>query len=65
MKLKTHPRGYTFAEAAREFGYGVRALERAFARPRRDKKHLVVDTTSRPYRVTRNQMIAWMERNTI
>lgn len=57
-----HPRGMTFKEAAAEFGYNVRVLERAFARPRHDKRHLVVDTTARPYRIPRNEMLAWMER---
>ena len=61
---KENPRGLTLAEAAEEFGYTIRTLERAKELPRINPRHLPVDQTSRPYRVTRNAMRTWILKNT-
>lgn len=56
---KPHPRGMTIDEVAAEFGYHRATLERAII-----KRKLKADKTTKPYRITRNEVQSWIERNT-
>lgn len=56
---KPHPRGLTIDEVAKEFGYHRATIERAIG-----KRKLKADRTTKPYRITRNEVNAWIERNT-
>lgn len=61
--IEPHPRGLTIDEVAKEFGYHRAKIERAL-KAEDSKKRLKADRTAKPYRITRNEVNAWIERNT-